>query len=115
MFRARSGCGLSRARPLKSSSTMHPAHLRRTSLFNRRRRTWTIRLPSIWSRAAGPPIVVPVNGVLFNPGLPVQPGVPQAPSALGVTSVGTTQVSLSSSASAGAAVYAVERPGQLAR
>jgi hypothetical protein len=54
-------------------------------------------------------IDIPVQGVVFNPNLSVLPAVPQAPLALGASSVTTSQVPLSWLVAPGATSYIVER------
>ncbi len=57
----------------------------------------------------GGPITIPVQGVLFNPSLPVLPTISPAPLGLGATSVTSSHVALSWTAAPGAASYIVLR------
>ena len=57
----------------------------------------------------GGPITIPLTGVLFNPLLQVLPSVPQSPLGLSVTSVTTSQVSLSWNSVPGATSYLLQR------
>jgi Fibronectin type III domain len=57
----------------------------------------------------GGAITIPVQGVLFNPLLPVFPTVPQAPTDFGVTRTTSSTVSLSWVAPAGATSYNLDR------
>ena len=60
-------------------------------------------------QASGGPITVPVQGVLFNPALPVLPTVPPAPLNLSATAVGSRKINLAWNSTPGAVQYIVER------